>query len=394
MNCIITESFPSELRTSVPSTREERWRFRVLAFSHSRVLAFSCSYHESSSTSSCKSFMYSRHITTTASHPHLLRRLAKPLTTPPRLPLLPLPLHGLLHRPARAFAATTAALKMKESEIKRNPHPDFKGVESSRPAWDRDATFRYTQTADPGWTPGSGANDLPTAAAAKHITIDPYGEGRAAVNNYKLLISAVVPRPIAFVSTVSADGATTNLAPFSYFQVIGHDPPLFVIGFASGLGEAARAAKHTLHNLHATGECVINIISEHFAEAANATSVNAPYGASEWAVSGLTPAHDCETVRPARVREAVFSVEARLESVREFESRSRPGAMSATMAVVEGTRFWVREDAINEERNIIDPSVSFFFFFFFCLLISFLSLFSCRLRSAAVLCALHAGLAY
>lgn len=256
---------------------------------------------------------------------------------------------------------------MKESEIKRNPHPDFKGVEASRPAWDRDATFKYTQTASPSWAFGSGANDLPTnnndpGSGAKqqqhHITIDPYGEGRAPVNNYKLLISAIVPRPIAFVSTVSADGQTTNLAPFSYFQVINHDPPLFVVGFASSLAQA-EAAKHSLHNLHATGECTINIISEGFLEAANSTSVNAPYGCSEWAVSGLTPGYDCETVKPARVKEAVFSVEGKLESVREFESKSKPGKMSGTMAVIEGTRFWVREDAINEERNIIDPAVSF-----------------------------------
>lgn len=253
--------------------------------------------------------------------------------------------------------STSPALKMKESEIKRNPHPDFKAVEASRRPWDRDAIFQYTQTPAPSWAFGSGANDLPRPADPKHVTIDPHAEGRAPVNNYKLLISAVVPRPIAFVSTASRDGATTNLAPFSYFQVVNHDPPLFVIGFASSL-EAAAAAKHTLHHLHETGECTINIISEGFIEAANSTSVDAPYGVSEWAVSGLTPGYDCETVRPARVKEAVFSIEGKLESVREFESRSRPGKMSGTMAVVEGTRFWVREDAINEERNLIDPAVS------------------------------------
>lgn len=257
----------------------------------------------------------------------------------------------------RFLTSTTATLKMKESEIKRNPHPDFKKVEGSRPDWDREATFKYTKTAAPSWKPGSGANDLAVPAGAKHITIDPYAEGRAPVNNYKLLISAVVPRPIAFVSTVSKDGKTTNLAPFSYFQVINHDPPLFVVGFATSL-EAAAQAKHSLHNLHETGECTINIISEHFLEAANATSINAPYGVSEWAVSGLTPARDCETVKPARVKEAIFSIEAKLESVKEFESRSKPGKMSGTMAVVEGTRFWVRDDAINEDRNLIDPAVS------------------------------------
>ncbi|KAL2282573.1 hypothetical protein FJTKL_10438 [Diaporthe vaccinii] len=232
---------------------------------------------------------------------------------------------------------------MKESEIKRNPHPDFK---------------KFTQTASPSWDFGSGANDLASEEQKRkqHVTIDPFAEGRAPVNNYKLLISAVVPRPIAFVSTVSPDGKTTNLAPFSYFQVISHDPPLFIIGFASSLAGAA-AAKHTLHNLAETRECTVNIISEHFVEAANSTSVNAPYGTSEWAVSGLTPAYDCHTVKPARVREAVFSIEAKLESLREFESRSKPGTKNATMVVIEGTRFWVREDAINEDRNLIDPSV-------------------------------------
>jgi flavin reductase (DIM6/NTAB) family NADH-FMN oxidoreductase RutF len=100
------------------------------------------------------------------------------------------------------------------------------------------------------------------------------------------------------------------------------------------------------------------MISEGFVEAANSTSINAPYGVSEWDVSGLTPVYDCETVGCARVKEAVFAIEGKLESVREFESRATPGKVTATMAVIEGTRFWAREDAVNEERNIIDTKVS------------------------------------
>lgn len=257
---------------------------------------------------------------------------------------------------ARATLTTNPALKMKESDIKRNPHPDFKGVEASRPPFARDTGFAFTQTPQPTWKAGDGANDLPTGGDAKHITIDPHAQDRSPVNNYKLLISAIVPRPIAFVSTRSKDGTTTNLAPFSYFQLINHDPPLFIIGFASSL-EASEKHKHSLYNLKETGECTINIISEHFLEAANSTSVNAPYGTSEWAISGLTPGYDCEQVKPARVKEAIFSIEGKLESVREFESRSRPGKMGGTMAVVEGVRFWAREDAINEDRNLIDPAV-------------------------------------
>ncbi|KAJ9149664.1 Nitrilotriacetate monooxygenase component b [Coniochaeta hoffmannii] len=242
-----------------------------------------------------------------------------------------------------------------ESQIKRNPHPDFKQVESSRPPFETTQTFHYTQTPQPNWSLGGGAN-TPPPPTTSHVSIDPYEAGRPAGFNYKLLISAIVPRPIAFVSTRSADGATTNLAPFSYFQMVAHDPPMFTIGFSSALHPEEKS-KDTLRNLAATGECVINIISEHFVEAANSASVNAPYGVSEWDVSGLTPAYDCQTVKCARVREAVFSVEAKLESLKEFESRSQPGKKSGTLAVVEGTRFWVREDAINEERNIVDPAV-------------------------------------
>ncbi|KAJ4303997.1 hypothetical protein N0V88_001601 [Collariella sp. IMI 366227] len=251
-----------------------------------------------------------------------------------------------------------------EKQIGRNPTPTSRLSKPNAP-FDPSTTFTYTQTPDPNWKFGQGANSTSTSSNngttpsettdKKHIPIDPYSPDRPAGFNYKLLISAVVPRPIAFLSTRSADGLVTNLAPFSYFQLISHDPPLFIIGFASAL-DAARA-KDSLRNLHERRECVINIISEGFVEAANATSINAPYGVSEWDVSGLTPVYDCETVGVARVKEAVFSIEGKLESVREFESKGTPGKVSATLAVIEGTRFWAREDAVNEERNIIDPKV-------------------------------------
>lgn len=263
-----------------------------------------------------------------------------------------------------------------EAEIKRNPHPDFKSVEDSRPDWDRSQGFNYKKTADPSWTFGDGANNLEASSSStseqkQHISIDPYEAGRPAPFNYKLLISAIVPRPIGFISTRSGPTITTssantgeeekeeealNLAPFSYFNIINHDPPLFVVGIASPLASAK--AKDTLRNLSATGECVVNMISEHFVEAANATSVDFPAGVSEWDVSGLTPVFDCADVpRVPRAREAVFSVECRVESVREFESRATPGKKTGCLVVLEGTRFWVRADAVNEERNLVAPEV-------------------------------------
>ncbi|KAL8953482.1 MAG: hypothetical protein Q9222_000686 [Ikaeria aurantiellina] len=239
-----------------------------------------------------------------------------------------------------------------EKTVGRNPHPDFKKVQASRPYWRQEKSWHFTKTVDPDWKLGRGANDGGESLTKAHIEIDPYEHGRPAVFNYKLLISAIIPRPIGFVSTRSEDGKSTNLAPFSYTQVINHDPPLFIIGFAGGFSNA----KDTLANLAATKECTINIISEHFLEAANATSINAPYGISEWALSGLTPA-PCTDVTCSRVKEAVFSVEAKLFSTQEFESRATPGKKTGVLAIVEGTRFWVREDAINDDKNIIDPAI-------------------------------------
>jgi flavin reductase (DIM6/NTAB) family NADH-FMN oxidoreductase RutF len=101
---------------------------------------------------------------------------------------------------------------------------------------------------------------------------------------------------------------------------------------------------------------VINIISEHFIEAANATSINAPYGISEWALSGLTPA-PCKHVKASRVKESIFSIEGKLMETKEFESRANPGTKTGVLAIIEGIHFWVREDAINEDKNLIDPAV-------------------------------------
>ena len=91
-------------------------------------------------------------------------------------------------------------------------------------------------------------------------------------------------------------------------------------------------------------------------EAANATSINAPYGVSEWALTGLTPA-DCSEVKCSRVKESVFSIEGKLMDTKEFESRETKGKKTGVLAIIEGVRFWVREDALNEEKNIIDPAV-------------------------------------
>ncbi|KAJ5161952.1 hypothetical protein N7492_007344 [Penicillium capsulatum] len=230
--------------------------------------------------------------------------------------------------------------------------PDFDEIQASRPQFRRDADVKVSQPPNPAWKEGDGANDGGESLKKDHVEIDPYAAGRPVASNYKLLISGMVPRPIALISTKSADGETTNLAPFSYSQVINHDPPLFVVGFVGSLEKA----KDTLKNLNETRECVINIISEHFVEAANATAINAPYGVSEWETSGLTQA-PTSVVRPARVKESVLAIEAKLVETKEFESRAVPGKKSSVLAIVEGVRFWAREDAIDPDQSVLDLKV-------------------------------------
>lgn len=253
---------------------------------------------------------------------------------------------------AAAAAAALAERTANEAAIKRNPHPDFKTVEASRPPFNPSEEWHYTQAPAPGWQWGQGGNNGGASLSKKHVEIDPHEPGRPAAFNYKLLISAIIPRPIGFLSTLSADGSSSNLAPFSYTNMVNHDPPVFTIGIVGSIAKA----KDSLANIASSKECVLNIISEHFVEAANATSVNAPYGVSEWGLSGLHQAPST-MVKPARVKEAIFSVECKLMELKEFESKAKPGTIAGTLVILEGVNFWVREDAINEERNVIDPKV-------------------------------------
>lgn len=168
------------------------------------------------------------------------------------------------------------------------------------------------------------------------------------MNNYKLLISAIIPRPIGFVSTIGPNG-TMNLAPFSYTQLVTHDPPTFIVGISGSF----TGGKDTLANLRDSGECTINMASELMAEALNYTSIDSPRTTSEWRLSGLTPAPS-SVVKAPRVAEAFFAIEGKVVEFKQFTSPST-GKVSGSMAIVEGVRFWAREEAIaNAEQSQLD----------------------------------------
>ena len=121
-------------------------------------------------------------------------------------------------------------------------------------------------------------------------------------SRYKLLIGSVVPRPIAWTSTLSSKGVP-NLAPFSFFTVASRNPAMLCISVGPRV-ERPPDTKDTLNNIAETEEFVINIVSLPLSNAMHESSRNHPPEADEFEKAGLTPA-DCEVVAAPRVEAAV-----------------------------------------------------------------------------------------
>lgn len=158
--------------------------------------------------------------------------------------------------------------------------------------------------------------------------------------NYRILVGAVVPRPIAFVSTISPEGVR-NLAPFSFFNVVCGDPP--VICFSPIW---RNPPKDTIVNIRATGEFVVNIVSEDFADRMNICSGEYPSSVDEFSLSGLTPV-DSVVVRPPRVKESHVNMECRLMQIVDVSARP----MGGSLVIGEVVRFHV-DDAVIEDFRI------------------------------------------
>jgi flavin reductase (DIM6/NTAB) family NADH-FMN oxidoreductase RutF len=162
---------------------------------------------------------------------------------------------------------------------------------------------------------------------------------------YKLLIGCVVPRPIAWVSTVDRSGAR-NLAPFSFFNAVGSNPPAVTISI-SYIDNPDRR-KDTLRNIEDTGEFVVNIVDEALAQAMNATSANYPLDVDEFDVAGVAPAPSV-VVRPPCVAGAPVSLECKLFTL--VPVGQGPGSATLVIGVIQ--LIHVRSDVINE-RHYID----------------------------------------
>jgi flavin reductase (DIM6/NTAB) family NADH-FMN oxidoreductase RutF len=180
-------------------------------------------------------------------------------------------------------------------------------------------------------------------ASGKMLAFDPANHSTTDI--YKLMVGAIVPRPIALVSSVDEAGVR-NLAPFSYFTACSSNPPVVV--FCPILRPVAPMAKDTLRNIIATREFVVNIVSEDFAERMNATAAQVQPEVDEFVLSGLTPIAS-ELIKPARVAESHVQMECRLLQV--VQVGDQPGGGSLVLGEV--LRFHVRQDLIENFR--IDP---------------------------------------
>jgi flavin reductase (DIM6/NTAB) family NADH-FMN oxidoreductase RutF len=162
---------------------------------------------------------------------------------------------------------------------------------------------------------------------------------------YKLLASTVLPRPIAWITSLDVEGSV-NAAPFSFFNVVCSDPPLFAVGFS---GASDRNGKDTLANIRATGELVVNMVSEELADAMNITAIDAPRGVDELALTGLATVPSAHVKAP-RIAASPVSYECTL-----FQIIDTGTASSVLLARVLGAH--VRHDAFaNEARLYINPA--------------------------------------
>jgi flavin reductase (DIM6/NTAB) family NADH-FMN oxidoreductase RutF len=125
-------------------------------------------------------------------------------------------------------------------------------------------------------------------------------------DRYKLLCGVVVPRPIALVTTLDANGAV-NAAPFSFFNVFSEDPPLVVLGLQN---KADRTPKDTTRNIRRDGEFVAHMVDEALASAMNDCAIDFPSGDSEVAAAGLATLPSVD-VKVPRLAAAPFAIECR-----------------------------------------------------------------------------------
>lgn len=145
----------------------------------------------------------------------------------------------------------------------------------------------------------------------------------AFADNYKFLIGSILPRPIAWVSTINEDG-TNNVAPFSFFTGVSAKP--MIIAFCPLIRSSTGEKKDTVKNIERTKEFVINFVTEDNCDLANLTSTESAYGDDESVLAGLTMLESL-SVGPRRVKESPIHFECKLRDIVSYGDEPGCGAL-------------------------------------------------------------------
>jgi flavin reductase (DIM6/NTAB) family NADH-FMN oxidoreductase RutF len=159
-----------------------------------------------------------------------------------------------------------------------------------------------------------------------------------------ILLSAVAPRPIAFASTIDADGKP-NLSPFSFFNVFSANPPILV--FSPARRVSNNTTKHTLENVKQIKECVINVVNYDLVQQASLSSTEYPEGVNEFEKAGLTMVKS-DLVKPFRVGESPVHFECKVNEVIGLGENGGAG----NLVICEVVKVHITEEVLNADETI------------------------------------------
>ncbi|HNQ27205.1 MAG TPA: flavin reductase family protein [Aquaticitalea sp.] len=179
------------------------------------------------------------------------------------------------------------------------------------------------------------------------ISFDPKDLSTGRLHGY--LLSAVAPRPIAFASTVDAEG-NPNLSPFSFFNVFSANPPILVFSPARRVRD--NTVKHTLENVEATREVVINVVNYDIVLQASLSSTEYPKGVNEFEKSGLTMLKS-DKVKPFRVAESPVQFECKVNDIIAMGSEGGAG----NLVICEVVKLHITEEVLDKDNLIIQEKL-------------------------------------
>lgn len=179
------------------------------------------------------------------------------------------------------------------------------------------------------------------------ISFDPKDLSTGKLHGY--LLSAVAPRPIAFASTIDADG-NPNLSPFSFFNVFSANPPILIFSPARRVRD--NSVKHTLENVEATKEVVINVVNYDIVQQMSLSSTEYAKGVNEFDKAGLTMLKS-DKVKPFRVAESPVQFECKVNEIIKLGEEGGAG----NLVICEVVKFHITEEVLDDNNTIIQEKL-------------------------------------